>query len=165
MARGGYRVGAGRKPGSKGKAKGTPPKKQTETSDKKKIKAILDLGVKAKARMYQEFLLRISKGESLSITEKKLMDKIGAELTEGLSDDDKEIIEAENLDPLEYMLKVMNDPLAEKDRRDKMAIAAAPFIHARKGEGAGKKQEREERAKAAGGGKFASGKPPLRMVK
>jgi len=163
MARGGYRPGAGRKPGSKDKAPRKIIKKQT--SDKKKIKAILELGVKAKARMYQEYLMRISKGESLSITEKKLMDKIGAELTEGLDDGDKEIIEAENLDPLEYMLKVMNDPQAEKDRRDKMAIAAAPFIHARKGEGAGKKQEREERAKAAGSGKFAPGKVPLKVVK
>jgi len=163
MARGGYRPGAGRKPGSKDKVPRKITKKQT--SDKKKIKAILELGVKAKARMYQEFLLRISKGESLSITEKKLMDKIGAELTEGLGEDDKKIIEAENLDPLGYMLKVMNDPQAEKDRRDKMAIAAAPFIHARKGEGAGKKQEREERAKAAGSGKFAPGKVPLKVVK
>jgi phage terminase small subunit len=74
---------------------------------------------------------------------------------------------AANLTPLEYMLKVMNDE-GEKDktRRDRMAIAAAPFVHPRKGEGAGKKEERDGKAKAAGSGKFASGAPPkLAVVK
>lgn len=33
--------------------------------------------------------------------------------------------------PLEYMLRVMRDPAADYDRRDKMAVAAAPFVHAR----------------------------------
>jgi len=71
----------------------------------------------------------------------------------------------ENLDPLTYMLKVMNTPGEPNDRRDRMAIAAAPFVHARKGEGKGKKNEREENAKRAGQGKFAPAKAPLRMVK
>lgn len=73
---------------------------------------------------------------------------------------------AENLTPLEYMLKVMNDP-KEKDkaRRDRMAVAAAPFCHPRKGEGAGKKQEKDNRAKDAGSGKFApSAAPKLAVV-
>jgi hypothetical protein len=33
--------------------------------------------------------------------------------------------------PLEHMLAVLHDPKADADRRDRMAIAAAPFIHAR----------------------------------
>jgi hypothetical protein len=33
--------------------------------------------------------------------------------------------------PLVYMLKVMNDRKQPTDRRDRMAIAAAPFCHAR----------------------------------
>jgi hypothetical protein len=33
--------------------------------------------------------------------------------------------------PLPYMLKVMNDRKQPNDRRDRMAIAAAPFCHAR----------------------------------
>jgi hypothetical protein len=33
--------------------------------------------------------------------------------------------------PLPYMLKVMNDRKQPPDRRDRMAIAAAPFCHAR----------------------------------
>jgi hypothetical protein len=31
--------------------------------------------------------------------------------------------------PLEYMLRVMRDSRAGGDRRDKMAIAAAPYVH------------------------------------
>lgn len=33
--------------------------------------------------------------------------------------------------PLDYMLAVMRDPKADPDRRDAMARAAAPFLHAR----------------------------------
>lgn len=33
--------------------------------------------------------------------------------------------------PLEYMLTVMNDETAEAARRDRMAMAAAPFVHAK----------------------------------
>lgn len=33
--------------------------------------------------------------------------------------------------PLDYMLRVMRDSKAHKDRRDKMAIAAAPYVHPR----------------------------------
>ena len=73
---------------------------------------------------------------------------------------------AENLDPLTYMLKVMNDPeVTDATRKDRMAIAAAPFCHARKGEGAGKKEDKADRAKNAAAGKFAAGKPPLKVVK
>lgn len=68
--------------------------------------------------------------------------------------------DAENLDPLAYMLKVMRDERADSDRRDRMAIAAAPFVHVRPGIGQGKKEVREERAKVAGSGKFAAARPP-----
>src|SRR5215831_115582 len=36
--------------------------------------------------------------------------------------------------PLEYMLAVMQDPTADALRRDRMAIAAAPYVHPRAGE-------------------------------
>jgi hypothetical protein len=46
-----------------------------------------------------------------------------------------------------------------------MAIAAAPFVHARKGEaGTGKKDEKAERAKAAGEGRFRPSAPPTLKV-
>lgn len=66
--------------------------------------------------------------------------------------------------PLEYMLDIVNDETADEARRDRLAIAAAPFIHARAGEG-GKKEERAQAAKKAGTGKFAPVAPPLRLVK
>lgn len=33
--------------------------------------------------------------------------------------------------PLDYMLRVMRDPSADHERRDKMAAAAAPYVHPR----------------------------------
>jgi hypothetical protein len=36
-----------------------------------------------------------------------------------------------DMTPLEYMLEVMRDPRANKARRDRMAVAAAPFCHER----------------------------------
>lgn len=71
----------------------------------------------------------------------------------------------ENMTPLDYMLMVMNDKAVDVERRDRMAVSAAPYCHSRKGEGLGKKQEKDEKAKAAGGGKFAPMKPPLKLVK
>jgi hypothetical protein len=38
---------------------------------------------------------------------------------------------SEGITPLEYMLAVMHDPNATPERRDHMAIAAAPFMHPR----------------------------------
>jgi len=71
---------------------------------------------------------------------------------------------AENMTPLAYMLKVMRDEGADPARRDRMAVAAAPFIHARAGED-GKKDQKAEKAKVAGQGRFAAGKAPLVLVK
>jgi len=83
-----------------------------------------------------------------------------------LSPDIAAAAEAANLTPLEYMLKVMNDATeTDKARKDRMAIAAAPFCHVRKGEGAGKKDEKADRAKSAASGKFAASKPPIALVK
>jgi phage terminase small subunit len=72
---------------------------------------------------------------------------------------------AENMTPLDYMLKVMMDINADPARRDRMAVAAAPFVHPRKGEGEGKKEGKADRAAEAGKGKFAPSKPPLALVK
>lgn len=37
----------------------------------------------------------------------------------------------EGISPLEYMLGIMRDPLANPERRDDMAKAAAPYLHAK----------------------------------
>ena len=82
-----------------------------------------------------------------------------------IPDDIVESAAAANLTPLEYMLKVMNDPDEDKDLRARMAVSAAPYMHPRKGEGVGKKDEKAERAKAVGGGMYASMSNRLKVVK
>jgi len=69
----------------------------------------------------------------------------------------------EGMTPLEYMLMVMNDPKCPVDRRDRMAIAAAPFCHPRKGEG-GLKTDAKEKARVAGEGRFRPAAPPVLKV-
>ena len=68
--------------------------------------------------------------------------------------------------PLEYMLRVMNDDSADEDRRDKMAYWAAPYCHPKADKKTGKKQDRADRAKKAGSGRFSAAAPPkLKAVK
>lgn len=65
--------------------------------------------------------------------------------------------------PLGYMLAVMNDMTIDAGRRDRMAVAAAPYLHPKAGE-AGKKEAKAEAAKKAGAGKFAPAAPPRLVV-
>lgn len=168
MAKGGARPGAGRKKGQKD----VRPRKGTEAQQEAdQIRQLLSLGIKAKAKFYQEFLFRVAnadkKQKPLSIVEKRMMDKLAEDLAEKIADGAASDEVPENLDPLSYMLKVMNDP-TEKDtaRKDRMAMAAAPFCHPRKGEsGTGKKEEQADRAKTAGKGRFAPSRPPVALVK
>ena len=52
--------------------------------------------------------------------------------------------------PLAYMLSVMNDNKADRTRRDRMAIAAAPYVHGRASElDLGKKEMRQIEAQTA----------------
>jgi hypothetical protein len=39
--------------------------------------------------------------------------------------------ESMGLTPLEFMLRIMNDPAEDPTRRDRMAQAAAPYVHAK----------------------------------
>jgi phage terminase small subunit len=49
------------------------------------------------------------------------------------------------MSPLEYMLSVMNDPDADPARRDRMAVAAAPYVHIRGADAKlGKKEAAEQ---------------------
>lgn len=63
------------------------------------------------------------------------------------------------LTPLEFLLKVMRDEGEDKGRRMQAASLAAPYCHPKKGEST-KKAEAEEKAKAAGSGRFATRKGP-----
>jgi len=60
--------------------------------------------------------------------------------------------------PLAFMLAVMNDPSQKPGRRDRMAVAAAPFVHERAGDG--KKEAKKDAARSASKGKFAASAPP-----
>lgn len=53
--------------------------------------------------------------------------------------------------PLEYMLGVMNDEAADEARRDRMAQAAAPYVHPKAGDAAegGKKAQQHRQALTA----------------
>lgn len=68
-----------------------------------------------------------------------------------------------NQDPLDFLLAVQNDADAAPALRVRAAIAAAQYVHIKKGDG-GKKDERAERAKAAAGGKFAPPPAPKLVV-
>jgi hypothetical protein len=68
------------------------------------------------------------------------------------------------LSPLEYMLEVMNDDEADAARRDRMAVAAAPFVHVRPSEKPeGKKEQRQSAAEKIGG-KFTVPSAPKLIV-
>lgn len=76
---------------------------------------------------------------------------------------DEEPIDAAVQEPLDYMLQVMRDPQADQLRRDRMAIAAAPFMHARKAEAGTKKADEQGAAKRAAA-RFQAATPPKLVV-
>jgi hypothetical protein len=86
---------------------------------------------------------RSGSGRPKTVVEKQPLHQIEDGVPEGL----------EGLTPLEYMLRVMNDPKAEALRRDRMAIAAAPYLHGRPAEAKpGKKEIATQEAFEAGDG-------------
>ena len=169
MGSGGYRPGAGRKKGTKNKTTDKPTKKaplSPEAEEKKKLRELLSFDRKAKAKFYQEFLQRLGRGETLSITEKKLMDKIGAELSAELNEDKTEGKgQKGEPDAKQYLESLLVSP--DIDRKTKIQIAniLLPYQHSRQAEGKGKKEDKADKAKAASSGKFAPGKAPIKLVK
>jgi hypothetical protein len=71
----------------------------------------------------------------------------------------------ENLTPLEFMLREMNDTSLPWADRARMAATAAPFVHARAGEGKGKKGEQAEAAKNAAGRFSQTSAPKIVQIK
>jgi len=109
---------------------------------------------------------RATKEQKLDAITKPKKEKVAKEPEAKSTDGLVTVMDAppENLTPLEYMLRTMNDPGETAARRAWAAQSAAPYCHSRKGEG-NKKEERGDKAKAAGSGKFAASPPPLRVVK
>lgn len=158
MPKGGYRPGAGRKKGTKDK---TPRKPSPAQEEAKKIKEMLAYDIKAKAKFYQEFLMRVSKGETLTTAEKKMMDKLSTELAAATQASEAQG-KTSDVEADEFLRQVWNDPGVEISLR----IRAAEIVFRGIGDGKfGKKDEQGARARAAGAGKFAAGKAPLKVVK
>ncbi len=65
-----------------------------------------------------------------------------------------------NQTPLEFLLSVMNDNSLDDKLRLDAAKTAAQYVHPKKGESSGKKEEAEAKAKAAASGKFGRREPP-----
>lgn len=80
--------------------------------------------------------------------------------------DIKKAARKSGMTPLDYMLTVMNDSEADHDRRDRMAIAAAPFVHEKPSDRAlGKKEQAQLKAESVvSSGKFATPPPPKRTA-
>ena len=67
--------------------------------------------------------------------------------------------------PLAYMLQVMRDPTADGLRRDRMAIAAAPYTHPKaEAQSHGKKDAAKDAAGRAGKGRLATPATPPRLI-
>ena len=66
-------------------------------------------------------------------------------------------------DPLEFLRLVMSNPANDARLRIGAAVALMPYLHAKAGE-TGKKEGKREAAKNAGAGRYASTKPPVRLV-
>jgi hypothetical protein len=63
--------------------------------------------------------------------------------------------ETKGISPLQYLLRVLNNPRASARRRDRAAVVAARYLHSRPGDSIGKKRQLLEAARAAGGAEWA----------
>lgn len=70
------------------------------------------------------------------------------------------------LSPLDYMLNVMRDETVDGNRRDRMAVAAAPFVHSKAEmvDTSKKAQKQANAEKAAANSKFAPRSGPRLAV-
>lgn len=70
----------------------------------------------------------------------------------------------EGFDPRPALEQVAQGLIEVSAQQFKALTALLPYVHTKKGDG-GVKDERAERAKKAGAGKFGSAPPPLALVK
>lgn len=69
-----------------------------------------------------------------------------------------------DLTPLEYMLRELRNPNTDPSRRDRLAVAAAPFMHQKVGE-AGKREAKKAAAEQNDGRFTPAAAPKLSVVK
>ncbi len=135
MARGGFRPGAGRKP----KAVADAPADKPKAAPRKKpaeARFVDPNGVKTDAAPENWPFGKAAQGEPPP----------KPDLSE--------------LTPLDYLLQIMRNEGEDKKLRMQAATLAAPYVHARKAESSGKKEEAAAKVKAAGAGKFGRREPP-----
>lgn len=135
--------------------------------DAAKIKDMLsiDFDVRKKAQQYSDFLSRIGQGDKLTAAEKKSMAALKKELESRLPSDSEPEVICDSADAKEYLEKLLMNPKVDRKTKIQISNILLPYQHPRMGEGKGKKQAREDRARQAGAGKFTPGKPPLKVVK
>lgn len=159
--KGGARPGAGRKKGQTDKKPRAGTEKRVEYDQ---IQKMLAMGVKAKARFYQEFLIRVAnqdkKQKPLSLAEKRLMAQLAVDLAAETGEEKPEA-KTSDLEAGEFLRTVWNNPKEEMALR----IRAAEVVIKGAGDKSGKKDEKADRAKQAGSGKFASMSHQLKVVK
>jgi len=153
MSRGGYRPGAGRKKGSGKKAE---------------VKS-LPLLAKAEeiAAFYAGLMEKARSGQKMTPDDRKQLNALLQDMTliHG-GGDVAPVTEAdETKDAKEYLEKLLVSSAIDKKTKIQVANILLPFQHPRLGEGKGKKEDKEDRAKRAAAGKFAAGKPPIALVK
>lgn len=163
--KGGARIGAGRPKGRKD----TKPRKGTEAkAEDEKLKAMIALAKKAKEKIHREFLIRIANNDGkqvpLSLAEKKeflrLSDEMEAEAKPAEIADKLDKVSG-GLEAGEFLRQVWNDAGVEISLR----IRAAEIAFRVAAEKVGKKDEKNEAAKRAGAGRFASMADRLKVVK
>lgn len=163
--KGGYRPGAGRKKGQKD----TKPRKGTEArAEAEKLAAMIEMARKAKRRIHQEFLIRIANQDHqqvpLTLAEKREFLRLSAELeAENRPAETAEKLDnvSDGIEAVEFLRQVWNDPNVEISLR----IRAAEIAYKAAEVKLGKKDEKAERARAAGQGKFAAMADRLKVVK
>jgi len=154
MSRGGFRPGAGRK-------KGSGKKEKAEVKN-------LPLLAKAEeiAAFYAGLMEKARSGQKMTPDDRKQLNALLQDMT--LIHGGGEVSPAEQADETkdakEYLEKLL---VSNIDKKTKIQVAniLLPFQHPRLGEGKGKKEDKEDRAKKAAAGKFAAGKPPIALVK
>ena len=79
--------------------------------------------------------------------------------------DARALVSAAGESPLAYMLRIMNHPDVDPARRDRLAVAAAPYVHGRPGEkDRSRKADKAAAAQEAAQGKFAVPAAPKLVV-
>ena len=155
MARGGFRPGAGRK-------KGTGKKQKTDAKS-------LPLLAKAEefAVFYAGLMEKARSGKKMTEDDRQQMNALAMEMARIHGGGEVvPVAEAdETKDAKEYLEKLLAMNGLDKKTKIQVANILLPFQHPRLGEGKGKKHEKDEKAKAAGAGKFKPSAPPLKLVK